>query len=376
MIDDIVISLPHPDLASVTFSSGEDINFSTLNSKLIKLLENDIALFNLKEGINNSAVKTYEILSANKWNDPSTITETDLIWWQYEASGKLTYPNIDDGKHINILAPIIPPHISWDRIPVPTKVPDELSSINQTIKGEISSKNNLTTYDYILNKVYQAHLAVNTAETSSNIVRYDAMYFSSLNRHQYLTDLYNAGYRWGEILMTEDSIANISSITKHIKLPIIELEENTGNSTSSSIDNTYGIITNTNIIQNVLDDSGTKLLNLYPSGTWIRKIGNALATIGGVFQVLPESTNILDIRIDFPVSFHKCINVSVNSYNNTDSSITINNPSTLYSCPITILKIDNTGVNVKLNPDYYNNINKTIAEFNIIWKAEGILNAQ
>ena len=155
MIDDTVISLPYQDLARVTFSSGEDINFSSINSKLIKLLENDIALFNLKDDIINAAIKPYEVLYKSKHNNPETINENDLIWTQYSTSDdELIYPSIEDHKHINILAPIIPPNIKWEDIPRPTQIPPGLKSINQEIKNEIINNNNptLTTYNYILNK--------------------------------------------------------------------------------------------------------------------------------------------------------------------------------------------------------------------------------
>lgn len=368
MIDDTVISLPYPDLASVTFNSGEDINFSTINSKLVKLLENDKAIYQLKEDIYNTAIKNYATLI--KLKKPSEISETDLIWLEDNDDGELTYPNVYNKKHINILAPIIPYNTKLTSIDKPTGIPPGISTINETIHEALENISSpLHTYDYILKQVYDKHLELSS---TGNVVRYDAMYFASLNRHQYYSDLYKAGYRWGEILMTEEALYNLSAITKNIKSPITRLQ-NFDNNFISNIPNTYGIVTNTSANQYVLDNSGQQLMNSYTSGQWSRKIGNSLLTVGGVYQITPESMDISNIRIEFPTPFYKCINVIANTYNSTNAISAVNNPNTLYTCPITVLKIDNTGFNIKLNPDY-SGTNKTLAEFNIIWKAEGILN--
>jgi hypothetical protein len=114
-------------------------------------------------------------------------------------------------------------------------------------------------------------------------------------------------------------------------------------------------------------------MNSYTTGQWSRKIGNSLLTTGGVYQVIPESMDISNIRIEFPTKLYKCINVIANTYNSTNAISAVNSPNILYTCPITILKIDNNGFNIKLNPDY-SGTNKTLAEFNVVWKAEGILN--
>jgi hypothetical protein len=183
--------------------------------------------------------------------------------------------------------------------------------------------------------------------------------------------LYKAGYRWGEILMTEEALDNLSAITKNITSPITRLND-TNSNLISNIPNTYGIVTNTSTNQYILDNSSQQLMNSYTSGYWSRKIGNSLLTAGGVYQIIPESMDISNIRIEFPTPFYKCINVIANTYNSTNAISAVNNPNILYTCPITILKIDNTGFNIKLNPDYSGK-NKTLTEFNIVWKAEGIL---
>ena len=678
-IDNTVISLPYPDLASITFKSGEPINFSTLNSKLTKLLENDEYLYDLNTGITNIGVKNYKLLNSN--NISSIQAEDILIWEQYDKDDEFIYPDVLNKKHINILAPIIPPGIefSLDNYGPPTGVPvfysidedipqtdnsyDMLKTTVRYVDGSLSSflidgeisglgdrfptnqipniknaininlgtaitsigewtfnicehlekieipntvtrigkyafmgctkllrvkipqsvthidygafsycknlsyidlpnslsaiesgtfydcgrtmygvyldipegiseikssaffgclllkkltlpttltkidygafgleyswwgeklpilfkgkppvigiyeenpsieairtdntsayyteeykeeweavidaegkwqgipvylaetttedtppeeppvedntNDNIMSYNAVLKKIFDKHLDLKAGEnpTSCNVVRYDAMHFASLNRHQYYSDLYNAGYRWGQILMDEDSIENLSAITKNISTPIIKFSENY--STIQNVRDTYGVVTNNALNQYVLNDSTTRLMNSYTTGTWTRKIGNNLITTGGITQIIPEfntssvitdtstfvvssfddnenvittpsSTTITDDiniltynnRIDFPFEFSKCLNVIANPYNNTPADEVLTKTDTIFACPINVTHIDNKGFNFILKPSYLENNNfelsssKNISEFNIIWKAEGFI---
>ncbi len=397
--DDAVISLPFSNLSEIEYKSGEDINFLTINDKLIKLLENDKYIYNIKKDVSKTAVKNYNLLS---YFDTYSIDEyKSLIWNQTIEninSDILVFPSVNSKKHINILFPIIPPnntsHISivkWDN---PTKIPDSISNINLNIHNQISANDNLTTYDSVLKKVYDAHIIANTGDssTSGNIVRYDAAYFASLNRHECFNQLYNAGYRWAEILMTEDSIANLSAITKHISSPHLELTTNNTTGVTSTEESTYGVVTNNTINQYILNDNYQKTVNSYSDGTWVRYINSEFVTFGGITQITPTITvdnnsissitfepSAINYNIELPSGKTiNVLNVIVNSYNCTNSLSSITNPNMIYSCPVLISNINNDKFTIKINPDYVTNNNiistaKEFSQFNIVWKAEGLL---
>lgn len=397
-IRDTDVLLPYSQISSVTFKSGEDINLTTLNNKIYQLLVNDEYICNIKKLNIDLPITTYGNLTTSGIKgdtevEPWTVTNKTLIW----------HNNDIEDVHCNILYPIIPENkpLNWSGMyDEPTKVPDSISKVNQEIRDKIG-ETVVYSYDYILEQVYNKHITVKENGEEGNIVRCDAAFFASLNRHEYIDNLFFAGYRWAELLLNVDSVENVELLAKHVKYPTYKLDK-VSDTLTANVENTYGIVSATNINQYILNDDNVQLVDSYVSGEWSRKISDTLVELGGIVQITPTTTVIpissmvnddSDLKnskdsvtsisyspttINFPEELKYCLNVTLNSYSNGEVSAISATPENIKACPITLTKISNSGFDIKVNPDYVNHgdllslSSKTYLPFNIMWTARGI----
>lgn len=380
------VSLPWGNIEDVTFESGEDINYTTVNKKILRLLENDLTIYKLKTNLERLSIIDYSYIQTG---ENGIVEEGDLVWLNSETP----YSPAPSGyqSKINVVFPIIPKNLPVEqrKFPRPTKVPDELSAFHNYLETKLLSVQPINSYmtvlsclqDFLLDKSIIKSLDLEDENDRPNVVRYDAGIFAFLNKEKNFEKYYEAGYRWIEALLTRDCLNEITAFTKNIIFPFItnSLEENTTTSLSGQYDLGIDFVGS----QYLFVDNKPRLMTNYPEGNWIKTYGSNWVKQGGVATMRLESAantfTKVSSSINFSKPFKKCFKINVQPYNNYTAAETSRaTVSAQTFCPVYIETSDLSGFIIKAQPCYsganMNKLNsKQYNEFNVVWEAEGII---
>lgn len=385
------VELPWKNLEDVTFINGEDITYTTLNEKIIRLLDNDLAIYKNKVANSKLAVMSYDNMLTKYCEDNDTditanykVTNDMAIWLNDDCSSV-------SSNLINIVYPIIPiPNPSSLAYPKPSYC--NYASIENELSNYLDSELNfllVTSYnivlqniqDFILRDDILEKLGVKPDGTGNNVLRYDLLYFASFNQSINYQLYYNKGFRWAEAIITKESLSNIYRFAKNVKLPYFSVKA-IDNNVSASTDG-YDLVNLYSIEQHIINNNTQGLLGSFSDGGWCKSFGSGWIEQGGIIQVVPNTDtkttyDFINKKYKFNVPFSTCLNVQLSIYNNTKpDNIIKNESSTLTVCPVRVKSYDSTGFTITAQPDYLvDNIvlssSKTLSEFNILWRATGI----
>lgn len=381
-------ALPWDTVENVTFSSGEEINYTTINEKILRLLENDFMIFQLKKNLSNISILDYDkLIEVN-----GKIDKDDLVWLNKDEP----FSRGDFSKKINVGFPIVPDGITEEKManfPKPTTRPPELSAFHAYLEEQIADDQPLNSYDtvlyhlqnFLLDPTKVPSMTEQDVTKRPNILRYDAGYYLALNKDDSINRLYEMGYRWVEGFLTRDCLDEISAFTKNVKLPYTSLADAWSSPRYFSPDKTYDMGTTFAATQYLFIDNKQRLLTNYPNGKWIKKYGSRWAKQGGIATLQYElsGSNLTEIssstHVDFLVPFKQCYKVNIQAYNNFTSQETVSATiSAATFSPIYITQFNETGFDVKSYPDYVmadgtKDNSVTYNNFNYVWEAEGII---
>lgn len=399
------ISLPWSNIKDVTFINGEDITYNTLNDKIIRLLDNDLTIYKNKVAISNLAVLSYENMVIKYFDDlekdyyvkSSEISSINELTANYKVNNDtLIWLNDDvSSEFINIVYPIIPiPYPSNLAYPKPKQC--NISAYNniQTYVSNELADVFIDSYDIVLQTIQNYTLSSNVLEdlgvvvdgnnnsTGANVLRYDLAYFASFNKSINYQLYYEKGFRWAEAIISKACLDNINLFTDNVKLPYFSLAKIENSEISSTQNNEYDLVTNYDIEQHIINNNTRELLNSFTDGYWCKQFGSGWLEQGGIIQVIPDPSHSIETEIpayEFTKPYSTCLNVQLSVYNNTKpEDIVKNESSKLTVCPVYVKEYTNTGFTVSIKPDYLSddkiaNGTKTLNEFNILWKATGII---
>lgn len=372
-----IAKLPWDNLSDITFFNGEEISYSTLNAKLLRLLSNDLTIYNTVNNILQLTVYNYDDLDKD-----GIIINDDTLVWVNSNDNELS-------NFVNIVYPIIPTGITNTAYPVPKQCNKAgYDGLDTYINGQLSSIT-ISNYNTILQQIYEyitdsenlENLGViNNTSINANIVRYDVAYYASFNKTYFYQKLYDCGYRWAECIISKDYLNYISKFTDNLKIPYLDASTNTNQT------NKFDTVIMTEANQHIISNAKNDMLDSFSSGNWKRNYGSGWLEQGGIAQVqlniaqlenssLSAYTN-LEYTIKFPESFSNCLNINVTMYNNKSTESMLNETNSISVCSVYVLSKDNEKFTVAIKPSYYNGTlsssSKQMSEFNIVWKATGI----